>query len=71
MTTVFRAPPTVLQFFSNSGIPLIGGTLLTQVGGVNATTYQDAAGITPLPNPIPRTLEGKCRMRPGSPASSS
>jgi hypothetical protein len=59
MTTVFRAPPTVLQFFGNNGTPLIGGTLLTQVGGVNAATYQDAAGTIPLPNPIPLNSRGE------------
>jgi hypothetical protein len=59
MTTVVRSPPTVLQFFGNNGLPLIGGTLLTQVGGVNTATYQDAAGTIPLPNPIPLNSRGE------------
>ena len=59
MTTVYRCPNTVLQFFGNNGLPLVGGSLLTQVGGVNAATYQDAAGTTALPNPIPLNSRGE------------
>lgn len=59
MPTVFRAPPTVLQFFNNAGLPNVGGTLLTQVGGINSPTYQDAAGTIPLPNPIPLNSRGE------------
>lgn len=59
MATVFRSPITVLQFFGNNGLPLVGGTLLTTVGGVNTTTYQDAAGSIPLPNPIPLNSRGE------------
>lgn len=59
MVAVARSPQTVLQFFGNNGLPLVGGTLLTQVGGVNATTYQDAAGLIPLPNPIPLNSRGE------------
>lgn len=59
MATVFRSPITVLQFFGNNGLPLVGGTLLTTVGGINTTTYQDAAGSIPLPNPIPLNSRGE------------
>lgn len=59
MTTVYRSPTTVLQFFGNNGLPLVGGSVLTQVGGVNAATYQDAAGSTALPNPIPLNSRGE------------
>lgn len=59
MTTVTLSPPPVLQFFSNQGTPLVGGSLLTQVGGINTATYQDAAGTTPLPNPIPLNSRGE------------
>ena len=59
MTTVFRAPPTVLQFFNNAGLPNVNGTVLTQVGGVNYPTYQDAAGTIALPNPIPLNSRGE------------
>jgi len=56
---VGSAPPTVLQFFDNRGNPAAGGSVLTQVGGVNYATYQDAAGATPLPNPIPLNSRGE------------
>ena len=56
---VGSAPPTVLQFFDNRGNPADGGSVLTQVGGVNYATYQDAGGATPLPNPIPLNSRGE------------
>lgn len=59
MVAVARSPQTVLQFFGNNGLLLVGGSLLTQVGGVNATTYQDKAGLIPLPNPIPLNSRGE------------
>ena len=59
MATVLRAPNPVLQFFNNSGLPNVNGTVLTQVGGVNYATYQDAAGTTALPNPIPLNSRGE------------
>ncbi|SRR6266436_2918422 len=52
------APP-VLQFFNNLGVPNAGGSLLTQVGGINTATYQDSAGTIPLPNPIPLNSRGE------------
>lgn len=56
---VASAPIAVLQFLNNAGQPNVGGSLLTQVGGVNYPTYQDAAGDTPLPNPIPLNSRGE------------
>ena len=56
---VGSSPPTVLQFFDNRGNPAAGGSVLTQVGGVNYATYEDAAGTTPLPNPIPLNSRGE------------
>jgi hypothetical protein len=58
-TAVTIAPTPILQFFNNQGQPCVGGTVLTQVGGVNYATYQDAAGTTPLPNPIPLNNRGE------------
>lgn len=58
-TPVTSSPPPVLQFFNNQGQPNVGGSVLTQVGGTNATTYQDSAGATPLPNPIPLNSRGE------------
>ena len=58
-TSVAPAPPLILQFLNNAGLPNVGGSLLTQVGGVNYPTFQDAAGSTPLPNPIPLNSRGE------------
>ena len=58
-TNVFLAPTPIQQFFDNSGRPNSGGSILTQVGGVNYATYQDSAGTTPLPNPIPLNSRGE------------
>ncbi len=58
-TAVGISPAPILQFFNNSGQPNAGGTVLTQVGGVNYATYEDAAGTTPLPNPIPLNSRGE------------
>jgi Pectate lyase superfamily protein len=49
----------ILQFWNNAGQLNVGGTLLTQVGGVNYPTYQDPAGLIPLPNPIPLNSRGE------------
>lgn len=57
--TVGLSPPPILQFFNNSGQPNVGGSVLTQVGGVNYATYQDSAGATALPNPIPLNSRGE------------
>lgn len=51
--------PAVLQFFNNAGQPNVGGSILTQIGGVNAATYQDSGGTTALPNPIPLNSRGE------------
>ncbi|WP_167313410.1 glycosyl hydrolase family 28-related protein [Ralstonia insidiosa] len=58
-TSVFLSPSPILQFFDNSGRPNVGGSVLTQVGGVNYPTYQDSNGNTPLPNPIPLNSRGE------------
>lgn len=58
-TSVAQSPTPILQFLSNAGLMNVGGSLLTQVGGVNYPTWQDAAGATPLPNPIPLNSRGE------------
>ena len=58
MTVALSSPP-ILQFFNNLGQPNSGGSILTQVGGSNYATYQDSAGATPLPNPIPLNSRGE------------
>ena len=59
MTTVSASPIPILQFFNNSGQPNAGGSVLTQVGGVNYPTYSDSAGSVALPNPIPLNSRGE------------
>lgn len=57
--SVAPAPVLIMQFLNNAGTPNVGGSVLTQVGGVNFPTFQDAAGSTPLPNPIPLNSRGE------------
>jgi hypothetical protein len=59
MAVVSLAPPIILQFFDNLGRPAAGGSVLTQVGGLNYPTYQDSAGSIALPNPIPLNSRGE------------
>lgn len=66
MTTVAACLTPVFQFFGNNGQPLVGGSVLTQVGGVNAATYQDSAGSVPLPNPIPLNSRGEISNAAGA-----
>ena len=66
MATVLLSPSPILQFFNNSGQPNAGGSLLTQVGGVNYPTYQDSAGTIPLPNPIPLNARGEVSNSSGT-----
>lgn len=66
MTTVSLAPPPILQFFNNLGQPNAGGSILTQVGGVNYPTYEDSAGVTALPNPIPLNSRGEISNAAGA-----
>lgn len=66
--TVALSPPPILQFFNNAGRPNAGGSVLTQVGGVNYPTYQDSAGAVPLPNPIPLNSRGEISTSVGASA---
>jgi len=59
MPAVSLSPDPILQFLNNQGQPNAGGTVLTQVGGVNYPTYQDSAGTIALPNPIPLNSRGE------------
>src|SRR6185312_8355500 len=65
-TSVALSPSPILQFFDNLGRPAVGGSLLTQVGGVNYPTYSDSAGTTPLPNPIPLNSRGEVSTAAGT-----
>lgn len=64
--SVSLSPPVALQFFNNAGQFNAGGSVLTQVGGVNAATYQDSAGATALPNPIPLNSRGEISNAAGA-----
>lgn len=68
MTTGVLCPTPILQFFDNQGNPAVGGSVLTQVGGGNAATYQDVGLTTPLPNPIPLNSRGEVSTSAGASA---
>ena len=68
MTTGVLCPVPILQFFDNTGKPAVGGSILTQVGGVNAATYSDVNLTTPLPNPIPLNSRGEASTAAGATA---
>lgn len=63
---VLLAQTPILQFFDNQGHPAVGGTVLTQVDGINYPTYQDFAGTIPLPNPIPLNSRGEISTAAGA-----
>lgn len=65
MPSVVACPVPVLQFFDGTGNPAAGGSLLTQVGGVNFITYSDIGGVTALPNPIPLNSRGEVSTAAG------
>lgn len=64
--SVSLSPVPVLQFFDNAGNINVGGTLLTQSGGVNYATYSEPTGTTALPNPIPLNSRGEVSTAAGS-----
>lgn len=66
MTTGVIATPPILQFTLNNGQLAAGGSILTQVGGINAATYQDSGLTTPLPNPIPLNSRGEVSNASGA-----
>ncbi|CAB4121203.1 Right handed beta helix region [uncultured Caudovirales phage] len=66
MPTVNLSPTPIIQFFGNDGLPLAGGTLLTQVGGVNYPTWSEFTGTTQLPNPIVLNARGEVATNTGS-----
>lgn len=66
MTTGAAAPSPILQFWLNNGQLAAGGSVLTQVGGSNAATYQDVGLTTPLPNPIPLNSRGEVSNASGA-----
>ena len=66
MTTGVVCTPPILQFFDNNGNVLAGGSVLTQVGGVNTATYSDSGLTTALPNPIPLNARGEVSTAAGA-----
>lgn len=59
MATGVLLTPPIVSFSGNNGLPAVNGSVLTQVGGANAATYQDSGLTTPLPNPIPLNSRGE------------
>lgn len=68
MPTLVPCPAPILRFTDNAGNPAVGGTVLTQVGGMNYPTYQDVNGNTALPNPIPLNSRGEVSTALGASA---
>lgn len=68
MTTGVLAPDAILRFCDNRGNPLVGGQVLTQVGGVNTATYSDVGLTTALPNPIILNSRGEVATSAGASA---
>jgi hypothetical protein len=67
MTTVVAlVQEPILQFFLNNGDPNVGGSLLTQVGGVDFATYSESTGTIPFPNPIPLNARGEISTQTGN-----
>lgn len=67
MTTVVAlVQEPILQFFLNNGDPNVGGSLLTQVGGVDFTTYSESTGTIQFPNPIPLNSRGEISTQAGA-----
>lgn len=64
--SVALSPVAILQFFDNTGKPAVGGSLQTQVGGINYATYSDSLGTIPLPNPIPLNSRGEVSTAAGA-----
>src|SRR5262245_60143618 len=59
MTTGVASPAPILQFTLNNGQLAVNGSILTQIGGVNAATYSDIGLTVVLPNPIPLNSRGE------------
>lgn len=66
MATGVICTPPILQFTLNNGQLAAGGSILTQVGGVNAATFQDQPLAVPLPNPIPLNSRGEISNAAGA-----
>lgn len=66
MTTGVACPVVIPQYFLNNGQLAAGGSILTQIGGLNAATYQDIGNTTPLPNPIPLNSRGEISNAAGA-----
>lgn len=58
------SPIPVLRFYSNIGLPLVGGKLFTYVAGTTTkiATYTDSTGGTPNTNPIILNFRGEANV---------
>lgn len=68
MTTGVLAPTPILQFFDNAGKPMVGGSLLLQVGAIDTAGYSDVGLTTALPNPIILNSRGEVATSAGTSA---
>ena len=61
MTAASLAPLLTAEFFSNQGLPLVGGLLYTYSAGTSTpvATYTDYTGTTANPNPIVLNSRGE------------
>ena len=57
-------PSPVMQFFSNAGIPLVGGKLYTYLAGTSTplATYTDFGGLTANTNPVILNTRGEANI---------
>lgn len=60
----FLTPSAKQQFFSNAGLPLVGGKVYTYAAGTSTplATYQDSAGVTLNTNPIILDSRGEANI---------
>lgn len=60
----FLTPSAKQQFFSDAGVPLVGGKVYTYAAGTSTplATYQDSAGVTLNTNPIILDSRGEANI---------
>jgi len=60
----FLTPSAKQQFFSDAGVPLVGGKVYTYEAGTSTplATYQDSTGVTANTNPIILDSRGEANI---------
>lgn len=64
-TVVALVQDPILRFTLNDGTPAVGGSLLTQVGGINYPTWSESTGTIQFPNPIILNARGEIATQTG------